>query len=290
MRHPRPTREHPIPRIAAGLCAGLAVTASLLGVGSPAAADRATPAHQPAAAAPFAAAARVTAVDTQPPRVHSVSFSRTRVKVSGLRVVPVRVAVHLSDPSGVQEVGGGLDTLPRMILGPTPGFRSRTYPALERTSGTARNGVWSATVHVPSTWNGTVRVMSVSVADRAGNVLPHWSPGAKGPKLRVTGTHRPALTFHYSLLKSGGFRLHGRAYFTDTGRPIANRRMTASVEQGCLVDGAVAKNIRTDSRGYYEKVFRTPDKKVVGCVVLTGPTAPRQTPTIIAYRSGSSPR
>lgn len=283
MQDPRPRRSHPLIRttIAVGLAGVLAAGAALAGGVRPAAAHQATPP---------VALETVRARDTTPPKVHYVRFSRSSVRVSGLAVVPVRLSIRLSDPSGIQDVNQGLDNYLRVVVGPAPGFRSRVYPVLKRTWGTARNGIWSAVVHVPSTWNGTVRVTEVSVSDRAGNRLEGWRPSGKGAQLRVRGTHRPALTFHYSLLKGGGFRIHGRAYFTDTGRPIAGRALAALSEQGCLVDGPLRTTIVTNSRGYYEKRFPRGEVRGVGCVALTGRRAPGQAATLIAYRVGSAPR
>lgn len=64
----------------------------------------------------------------------------------------------------------------------------------------------------PKTWNGAV--------DRLGNVPADKLTTAQSPVLRVVGTHRPAMTFHYAPLAGGGFRIHRRAYYTDTGRPL----------------------------------------------------------------------
>jgi hypothetical protein len=148
--------------------------------------------------------------------------------------------------------------------------------------------VWSATVNVPSTWNGTVRITTVNVADRAGNVLNQELTGARAPALRVRGTHRPALTFQNSPLDGGGFRVHGRAYFTDTGRPIARLPLGAAHESPCDLDGGARNNIVTDRRGRYEKRWENGPPAAVACVALIGRAAPGQNPTVLAYRLGST--
>lgn len=261
------------------LTVAAALTGALVVTGSP-----------PARAGTAAARAAVTSTDSSPPQVRDIRFSRASVAVAGLAVVPVTVSVRLTDASGVEEIPYDMNPSPRLTLSPVPGFQSRLQPVLSRTSGTARDGTWSATVHVPSTWNGTVRVVSVGAADRVGNVLSRELTAAQAPKLRVRGTHRPALTFHYALLAGGGFRIHGRAYFTDTGRPIGRKALATAYDSGCDFDGAAVNNIVTDARGFYEKRWTDGDEAAAGCVALISPAASRQRPTLLAYRVASAPR
>ena len=227
--------------------------------------------------------------DTTPPRIQDISFSRGSVAVSGLRLVPVRVSVRLTDPSGVVPASPGLHPTPGLTLGPVPGFQSLLRPTLTRTSGTATDGVWSATVNVPSTWHGMVRVTSVAAVDGAGNVRNGAITGARSPVLRVNGTHRPVLTFNYALLPGGGFRVHGRAFFADTGRPLAHKALATSYDSGCDLDGGARNDIVTDRRGRYEKSWPDRDVAEAGCVALIGRAAPGQRPTVIAYRVASRP-
>ncbi|HWG98697.1 MAG TPA: hypothetical protein VNV66_05085 [Pilimelia sp.] len=258
--------------VAAALAAVLAATGAL-----------------PGAAAPSAAHDRAAAADTAPPQVEDLWFSRDSVRVSGLAVVAVTVSVHLIDASGVKETTSGMDPSPQLTLSPVPGFRSRLSPSLTRTSGTVRDGVWSATVNVPSTWHGTVRISSVYAIDLAGNRLFHTPSGTRSHALRVTGTHRPALSFHYALLPGGGFRIHGRAYFTDTRRPIARLPLATQYGSNCDMDGGAVNDIVTDARGRYEKRWPTGETSAAGCVALIGPASPEQRPTLLAYHIGWAP-
>jgi hypothetical protein len=240
-----------------------------------------------ARAGPAATSGLVVSSDTSPPRIRAVWFSRRSVAVSGLAVVPVTVSVRVTDPSGVAENPHSFDASPQVTLGPVPGFRSQLRPTLARTSGTVTDGIWSATVNVPSTWNGTVRVTSVGAADRLGNVRMEELSGARAPALRVKGTHRPALTLHYSLLPDG-LQISGRAYFTDTRRPLARTALATSFESGCDLDGGAVNDIVTDARGFYVKRWVYPDT-AAGCVALIGATAPGQRPTLLAYRIAFPP-
>ncbi len=237
---------------------------------------------------PATAGFAAPAADTAPPQVEEIRFSRATVAVAGLAVVPVTVSVHLTDASGVAENATGMDASPQLTLGPVPGPWSRLLPKLSRTSGTATDGVWSATVNVPSTWHGAVRVTSVRAVDRAGNELSDEL--TDGPALRVTGVHRPALSFHFAPLAGGGFRLHGQAYYPDTGRPIARQPLATSFDSGCDLDGGAADDIVTDAYGRYEKRFPHAEANTAGCVALAGPAAPGQRRTLIAYHIASAPQ
>ncbi|HYN96148.1 MAG TPA: hypothetical protein VES42_20070 [Pilimelia sp.] len=244
----------------------------------------------PAEAGPAPPNRPVPSTDTTPPRVEDVRFSRASVRVAGLALVPVTVSVRITDASGVDEVPHAMTPSPSLVLSPVPGFRSLLRPVLTRTSGTPTNGVWSATVNVPSTWNGTVRITTVNVADRAGNVLNKELTGALAPALRVRGTHRPALTFRYSLLDGGGFRVHGRAYFTDTGRPIARLPLGAALGSPCDLEGGARNNMVTDRRGRYERRWENVAPDTEACVALIGRAAPGQNPSVLAYRLGPAPQ
>lgn len=227
--------------------------------------------------------------DSSPPQVRDVRFSRASVAVAGLAVVPVRVSVRLTDPSGVQDNPNDMNPSPQLTLSPVPGHQAKLRPVLSRTSGTATDGTWSAVVNVPSTWNGTVRIVSVGATDGAGNQVSTALSGAASPALRVRGTHRPALTFHYSMLSGGGFRIHGRAYFTDTGRPIRRHGLATAYDSNCDFDGGAVNTIVTNSAGAYEKRFRNGEEGAAGCVALIGRAAPHQRPAILAYRIASAP-
>jgi hypothetical protein len=200
------------------------------------------------------------------------------------------VSVRLTDASGVREIPYAMTPSPQVTLGPVPGWQKQLRPVLTRTSGTVHDGVWTATVQVPSTWHGTVRVTSVGAEDEAGNVLADELTPARSPALRVTGTHRPALTFHYALLPGGGFRIHGRAYYTDTGRPLRRTPLATTHENGCDLDGGARNTIVTDARGRYQQRFTNGEPVGWACVALIGRATAPQRPTVLAYHLASAPQ
>ena len=277
---------HPSPPHSGRTAAVVRVTVAAAFAGSLAVAGP-LPATAGSAAAPSAPATATG--DTAPPRIRDVRFSRSSVRVAGLAVVPVTVSVRLTDKTGVREIPYAMTPSPEVTLSPVPGFQAKLRPVLTRTSGTVRDGVWSATVHVPSTWHGTVRVASIGAVDEVGNVLAEDLTEAESPALRVIGTHRPALTFQYSLLTGGGFRIHGRAYYRDTGRPLRRQPLATSYDSGCDLDGGARNDIVTDARGYYEKRWENGEDRAAGCVALIGRAAARQRPTLLAYHVASAP-
>jgi hypothetical protein len=250
------------------------------------AASAAEPARAGPATTGDAARSVTTSADTTAPRLERVWFSRASVRVSGLNLVPVTVSVHITDASGITEFPRGEPASPRVVLSPLPGFRSRVRPLMIRTSGTVTDGVWSATLQVPSTWNGTVRVTEVGAEDIAGNVLTRELTGRQAATLRVIGTHRPALTLRYTVLPTGGFRLHGRAYFTDTRQPIARLPLVTGYGSLCNLENGATTDIVTDARGHYQKRFTDTG---LGCVALIGSAALHQYAAVLVYRSASRP-
>jgi hypothetical protein len=264
-------RATPPSRAAVQLTIAVALSGALVATGAvPAWAG--APAHRPA----------LVSADKSPPQVREVKFSRASVAVRGLALVPVRVSLRLTDASGVVE-------RPQLTLSPVAGFQSRLHPVLSRTAGTATDGTWSATVNVPSTWNGTVRIVSAGAVDQAGNEVFTALTGTASPKLRVRGTHRPKLSFEYSLLAGGGFRIHGRASYTDTGRPIRHRALATAYDSNCDLEGAAVNDIVTDAQGRYEKRWPNGGAAAAGCVALIGRAARDQRPTVLAYRLASAP-
>jgi hypothetical protein len=272
--------------IATAVFAGILVVAGVSARAGPATAPNGPAPNGPAPNGP-APSVPAASTDTTPPRIRAIWFSRRSVAVSGLAVVPVTVSVRVTDPSGIAENMVGSGASPQLTLGPVPGFQSTLRPTLTRVSGTVTDGIWSARINVPSTWNGTVRVTSVGATDLAGNERRDELTGPRAAALRVRGTHRPALSLHYTL-RPGGFQIRGRAYYTDTRRPLARTRLATAHDSACDLEGGAANTIVTDSRGLFAQRWIDTDT-AAACVALTGATAPGQRPTLLAYRIAFPP-
>src|SRR5687767_1356037 len=113
------------------------------------------------------------AADDAAPVVTGITFSTDAVSVEGVDLVPVTVSVGLTDVDGVAEsVQDGFPIGPAVRLERQPAGQTREeHVVLTLTSGTAQDGVWSAVIQVPSTWNGHWEVSRVIAGDQVGNGL-----------------------------------------------------------------------------------------------------------------------
>jgi hypothetical protein len=235
------------------------------------------------------AGAPAAAADADPPRVVGVSFSRTSVAVSGLNVVPVTVAVRLTDESGVPAIDGYPDRYPFIYLRRVSGGEATVPAVLSRTSGTPRDGTWSATVNVPAIWDGRWQVSLVVAYDTENNRLEVDPRTLRfSPTLAVTGTSPPAVTLGFQpdpVVGNGGVAVTGRAYFPGTGAGIPHKPLSTGVDNTCA-EGVPFNDIVTNSRGYYRKYFSSALSAPVVCVRLLGPTSSGQGPTFLAAAVG----
>jgi hypothetical protein len=239
-----------------------------------------------ATASPAAAAL----ADTEPPVVDSIAVTPDAVSVSGLDLVTVTVAVHLTDESSVStgalsEVSAG--NHPYVVLRRVSGGDGRTERAdLHLTSGTAEDGTWNATIHVPSTFNGEWEAVVVRAFDSAGNELqvdPRTLSIEAG--LSVTGTHLPTITATFRpnpAVAGQPLSIEGRATFTDTGQGIPNTPVVVSFDTGCVpFELAEPRRTVTDSTGRYSYTFAEARSDSY-CAYLPRPTSVEGGPAFIA--------
>ncbi len=108
---------------------------------------------------------------------------------------------------------------------------------LSLTAGTPQDGTWSATIHVPSTWNGTWEVNRLVATDAAWNRLDVDPSASADTRLKVTGTHRPAVTMRLTpdpLVGDGPLTVAGRFYYEDTGEGIGNQPIFFGTDNLCV--------------------------------------------------------
>jgi hypothetical protein len=166
-----------------------------------------------------------------PPKLVSITFSPSTVAVSGLDTVPVTVGLRLTDDSGVI-TGEANDACPDPLcdnpgvyLAPVGGGGRPPWHPLKLTSGTPRDGIWSTTFAVPSTWNGQWQVRELFAGDAHENLFVDPTTIGITSKLTVVGVHQPRLSMGFSPNPvvghgSGKITVKGRAYFANTGKPI----------------------------------------------------------------------
>jgi hypothetical protein len=188
--------------------------------------------------------------DPTPPKLVSVTFSPSTVAVSGLDTVPVTVGLRLTDDSGVvpeavsEDCPDPLCDNPGVYLAPVGGGGPRpSWRALKLTSGTPRDGIWSTTFAVPSTWNGQWQVRELFAADAHENLFVDPTTIGITSKLTVVGVHQPRLSMGFSPNPvwghgPGKITVKGRAYFADTGKPIPGLSISKG-EDGHVGEGTV---------------------------------------------------
>ncbi|WBB78937.1 hypothetical protein O7606_22510 [Micromonospora sp. WMMD882] len=227
--------------------------------------------------APTALAAPVAraAADTAPPVIADLTVTPDDVGVSGVDLVPVTVAVRLTDESGVIEAGemDGVAT-PLLGLRRVEGGERNEGVELKLTSGTAKDGVWSATVHVPSTWDGRWEVGQVIAEDSARNRL-EVDPRDAGTtvSLEVTGAHQPAVTMELTpdpLVGDGPLTVKGRFYDKDTGKGLPNQPIFFGHDNVCVEQPGTPNGV-TAADGTFSRVYPVGDI-YLRCVGILRPT------------------
>jgi len=209
----------------------------------------------------LAAPPALAAADEDAPVVTEVAFSTDAVSVAGVDLVPVTVSVRLTDETGVEvlsEVGDA--NTPGVQLERRAAGQTRTeYAELTLASGTARDGVWSAVIQVPSTWNGHWEASRVVAWDQVRNKLDA-DPRTAGldATLDVTGTHQPAVTLEFApdpLVGDGPLTVRGRVYDTDTGEGLGRQPIYFGYDNTC-VEGGGGPNGVTAADGTYSKTYQ----------------------------------
>ncbi|NJP30609.1 hypothetical protein [Micromonospora thermarum] len=235
-----------------------------------------------------AAPAAVAAADTAPPVLAGITVSPDAVSVAGLDLVPVTVTAYLTDETGVEkasDMGGG--NMPFVALKRVAGGTASTqYAELSLTSGTPQDGRWTATIQVPSTWNGQWEISKLVAVDAAFNRLDIDPPETPDNTLDVTGTHLPAVTMRFvpdPLVGDGPLTVEGRFYYEDTGEGIPNQPIFFGHDNLC-VEYSAEPNGTTNADGTFSKVYPKGDG-YLQCVGILRPSNVDFTPAFIVVAS-----
>ncbi|MFI5832607.1 hypothetical protein ACIA5A_02895 [Micromonospora sp. NPDC051300] len=236
------------------------------------------------------APAASAAADQAPPVLVGITVSPDAVSVSGVDLVPVTVSAHLTDETGVER-SGEMDgsNLPAVTLQRAGGGEDSTQGVeLALTSGTPQDGTWSATVQVPSTWDGEWRVSRLVAVDGASNRLD-VAPSTDS-KLTVTGTHKPAVTMRFvpdPLVGDGPLTVEGRFYYQDTGKGIGDQPIYFGQDNLC-VEYPSPPNGTTRADGTFSRVYPK-GLGVLHCVGILRPSNVSIAPSFIVG-TGNFPR
>ncbi|MBQ1058937.1 hypothetical protein [Micromonospora sp. C32] len=234
-----------------------------------------------------------------------VTVSPDAVSVAGVDLVPVTVSAHLTDDTGVirasEMANGNMPYVGLRLVG-----TDRTDGAeLSLTAGTPQDGTWSATIHVPSTWNGTWEVHHLVATDAAWNRLDVDPSASADTRLKVTGTHRPAVTMRFTpnpLVGDGPLTVAGRFYYEDTGEGIANQPIFFGTDNLC-VEYHSEPNGTTKADGTFSRTYPKGDRylKCVGIIrpspseispryIVVAADHPRVKPTVTAKANRTTVR
>lgn len=198
--------------------------------------------------------------------VSAVTLNRSRVAVSGLNTMPVRVTVAASYPTQAQ--GGSDVTSLTAILTRSPKV---TWPGLNglrvplRRVGTAQApGTWTGVANIPSTLSGTLKVTAVTTTAARDDGSDMTAPiSFDGPSVRVTGVHVPAIAAAAVPRRPArtvrSYAISGQVVDTATKAPYRSRIPVQLVIDGSCWRG-IPCTVRTDTRGRF--TFKVPNKPI----------------------------
>jgi hypothetical protein len=204
--------------------------------------------------------------------VKSVSLGRTAVAVSGLNTVPVPVRVAAEYET--------TDTNPVYLnvflnrTGGTGPARFMVAAMLRLTTGTVRDGVWTGTLYVPSTANGTFKVTGVmqgQIIDGSDGSMTTPTPFA-GPAISVTGVHLPRIGVSIiPKIVPFGSPYRARVAIIDSATGAAyGTRINVQITWDNLCVEHDGDRYLTNTAGIVERVYPAAAANAVNCVRLRG--------------------
>jgi hypothetical protein len=202
--------------------------------------------------------AAVPAEATVPFTVSQVTLSATSLSVAGFSTAPLTASVRLT---GCSPAACGTAFQVRLLMGRSGGRGTLITLAVNARliSGTASDGVWSGTVQVPSTADGSWAVYRVcaplvSPPVTCGNVVDVTG----SPAVRVTGTHLPALSAgqvpNPAPVSRPAITIKGRVTDSTTGAGLPGVAVWYGQDQACSPGTggfATLPHTSTDAAGYY---------------------------------------
>ncbi|GLW33466.1 hypothetical protein [Actinoplanes regularis] len=233
------------------------------------------------------------AADTAPPQLHSITFDRSSVAVSGLQTQFVGVRVRLTDETGVQPIDYQAG---QELASPYLRFNAslNSFVLLRLAEGTAQDGIWTGSIPVTSAWSGKIEPVGIYAMDQTLtpantlNVDPRTVVDTPG--IQVQSSHRPMIDMTFSpepLPKGKPVVQKIRAWDATTGKPWPNLSFKLSMDNGCVEPGSVW-TARTGANGTYQRTLSAANAQWLQCAWVPGvnqPTMP-EPPTKIASDGG----
>ncbi len=208
-------------------------------------------------------------------QVTDVTVGRTSVAVSGLNTVAVPVRVK-GGYASADPVNANMPMVAHLQR--TGGTGRMTYLVsadLPRVSGTTQNGEWAGVVNVPSTANGTFKVIGVTTGPFSPTVYgtPIEPTPFDGPALAVAGYHLPKITASVNprLVPFGsGYSITWAVTDSATGKPYTNQFLVMlGVDSEC-VEARTGGYLRTSPSGTVTKAYPASAAQSVNCLRIAG--------------------
>lgn len=172
------------------------------------------------------------------------------------------------------------------------------FAPLALASGSATNGVWTAALHIPSTWTGTWQIAQVHACghdpDGLGTVKIDVDPRTIGHTVSFTvaGTHLPNLYMRTTPnpvpWNAASYTWWGRVYDTATGVGVAGADIQTCGEAACFYqapgpDGMTTTGNITDSLGYVGVANWSTDNVSANARVYFKPLGSKSVPALVAW-------
>ncbi|HEY3556379.1 MAG TPA: hypothetical protein VGL05_02890 [Kribbella sp.] len=222
-------------------------------------------------AVPLALAVSPAAAHADPdPGLHieSVALNRTGVAVSGLNTVPVAVTVK-----------GSFDRDAKMpvtvILDRTGGSGQLSTLFSTDLVRNPATGTWNGPLKVPSTANGTFKVVAVQVGGFNPSTDPMNEPTPySGPALAVTGVHQPRITASVTpkvVPFNQPYTIKWAISDAQTGKPYGSRIGVAlKNDSGCVEYVGGRPTHYTDASGVVTKAYPGTSYNPLDCLAVPG--------------------
>ena len=220
--------------------------------------------------------------DTTPPELHSITFSRETVAVSGLQTKLLVVSARLTDDTEVveQPFFPGQESFPAVRI-------NNRWVVLSLVSGTKQDGIWTGGVAVTSDWaSGTYEPDQIFARDSSWTLLDiDPSTVIDVPSIEVTSSNKPVLTLTFSpqpAVVGGSLTRTVRVIDRDSGQPLQGVPVTVNYDNSCAEGDIRSPDGLTNASGVYNSTFTNSTAALGHCAWITSDNIPEQPATIIA--------
>jgi hypothetical protein len=205
--------------------------------------------------------------------IESVTVNKTSVAVSGLNTVPITVTVKGKYDTGSPTSDAKVPV--NVLLERTGGIGQMRHLLSTNLPRNQATGTWTGPIQVPSTANGTFKVIGVMTGPfypgTAGMSDP--TPYA-GPSISVTGTHQPKVTALVTprvVQYNQPYTIKWAVSDAQTGKPYGTRiRVELNTDSGCVENFGPGYTHVTDTNGIVTETYPGVSITPITCLLLPG--------------------